>query len=144
MEEIYIPRDFINSIQNWDDRFKQLQDGNEWLEGIDKDLTDADLVILRDAFLTDGHKFMITLIEFLNAVKWQEFVAHICTHSVAHMPVLMHLLYRGLCDSLRDDVTEPASQPFAEAFKGFKGSGLLDRSCIEAIRNRYCNSASPR
>ncbi|CAG7563462.1 unnamed protein product [Fusarium equiseti] len=96
MEEICIPRDFINSIQNWDDRFKQLQDGNEWLEGIDKDLSDSDLVILRNAFLTDGHKFMSTVIEFLNAVKWQEFVAHICTHSVAHMPVLMHLLYRVL------------------------------------------------
>ncbi|RFN47959.1 hypothetical protein FIE12Z_7682 [Fusarium flagelliforme] len=95
MEEIYIPRDFINSIQNWDDRFKQLQDGNEWLEGIDKDLSDSDLVILRNAFLTDGHKFMSTVIEFLNAVKWQEFVAHICTRSVAHMPVLMHLLYRA-------------------------------------------------
>ena len=86
---IYIPRDFIDSVQYWDDRLKRLRDGPEWLERIDKDLSDSDLSILRHAFLTDGHNFMNILSQHLNAVMWQEFVAYTCTQAVSGVPVLM-------------------------------------------------------
>ncbi|KAJ4128006.1 hypothetical protein NW768_008290 [Fusarium equiseti] len=135
-DEIYIPRDFIESVQSWDDIFKQLQDGNEWVERIDKELSDSDLSILRHAFLMDGHNFMSTLTQYLHAVKWQEFVAHICTHSVSVVPVLMHLLFEGLCSYLGGNVPEPASGSFHNELDKLKGSELFDSGCVEAIRNR--------
>lgn len=73
-DDIYVPRNFIESVQN-NTKFEQLKDDNEWLQRIDKELSDSDLSILRHAFLMDGHNFMNTLSQFLHTVKWQEFFA---------------------------------------------------------------------
>lgn len=136
---ILVPHEFIDSVQNWDDKFGRLLDGNEWLESIDKDLSDSDLSVLRHAFLADGHGFMNTLSQYLKAVMWQEFVAYTCTQAVQNVPVLMQILWAGQYDLLdRDDAPESPSKAFKYALDNLKGSQVLGSVCIEAIRRRYC------
>ena len=136
---IFIPREFIDSVQNWDDKFERLLDGNEWLESIDQDLSDSDLSVLRHAFLTDGHGFMKTLSQYLKAVMWQEFVAYTCTQSVSHVPVLMQMLWAGQYGLLeRDDAPESPNKAFKYALDNLEGSQLFGSVCVEAIRRRYC------
>ncbi|KAM0492604.1 hypothetical protein ACHAP8_009781 [Fusarium lateritium] len=147
-DEICIPHDFVRSVQDWDDRFKQLQDNNEWLAQVDKRLSDSELSILRHAFLTDGHNFISFLTEYLNAVKWQEFIVHICTQRISYVPVLMHLIYEASLQSRGADVqdsvgTEPTNLGFNHKIGNLKDSKLLHQGCIEAIRSRYCESSLP-
>jgi hypothetical protein len=147
-DEICIPHDFVRSVQGWDDRFKQLQDNNEWLAQIDQRLSDSELSILRHAFLTDGHNFISFLTEYLNAVKWQEFIVYVCTQRINHVPVLMHLIYEASLRSRGTDIqtsvgTEPTNPVFNHKIGNLKDSKLLHQGCIEAIRNRYCESSNP-
>ncbi|KAM0235199.1 hypothetical protein ACHAPO_005995 [Fusarium lateritium] len=147
-DEIYIPHDFVRSVQGWDDIFKQLQDNNEWLAQVDKRLSDSELSILRHAFLTDGHNFISFLTEYLNAVKWQEFIVYICTQRISYVPVLMHLIYEASLQSRGADVqdsvgTEPTNLVFNHKIRNLKDSKLLHQGCIEAIRSRYCESSLP-
>ncbi|KAM0367645.1 hypothetical protein ACHAPK_007544, partial [Fusarium culmorum] len=113
-DEIFIPQDFVRSILGWDGRLKQLYDNNEWLAQVDKETSDSAFSILRHAFLTDGHNFISILSEYLNTIKWQEYVVHICTQRITHVPVLMHLIYEASVQSRGADVqgSEPANLVF--------------------------------
>ncbi|RBR25687.1 uncharacterized protein FIESC28_01650 [Fusarium coffeatum] len=143
-DDIYIPRNFIESVQN-NTKFKQLKDDNEWLQRIDKDLSDSDLSILRHAFLMDGHNFMNTLSQFLHTVKWQEFFAHTCTQAVSKMPILIHMLLMAWRDSLgTKDIPEPMGKAFEDSLGNLNGSRFFDSGCVEAIRSRYCDPKRPR
>ncbi|CAF3493409.1 unnamed protein product [Fusarium graminearum] len=146
--EMFIPHDFVRSILGWDGRLKQLYDNNQWLAQVDKETSDSEFSILRHAFLTDGHNFISILTEFLNTVKWQEYFVHICTQRITHVPVLMHLIYEASFESRSADVqgsvgNEPANPVFNFEISNLSDSKLLRKGCIEAIRNRYCESRRP-
>ncbi|QPC70478.1 hypothetical protein HYE68_001230 [Fusarium pseudograminearum] len=146
--EIFIPQDFVRSILGWDGRLEQLYNNNEWLAQVDKETSDSQFSILRHAFLTDGHNFISILTEYLNTIKWQEYVVHICTQRITHVPVLMHLIYEASVQSRGADVqgsvgNEPANPVFDFEISNLCDSTLLRKGCIEAIRNRYCESTRP-
>jgi hypothetical protein len=86
-----VPKELGEFFINGDEELKALCKQHPWLSGLDS-ADSADLVGLRQAFLSDGHTFMAVLTKFLCATKWKEFVPATCVGEPMYGPVLLALL----------------------------------------------------
>lgn len=72
---ISVPNELLALMEEPGKGLEQLREAHPWLCELEKG-SKANLQGMRQAFLADGHTFMSVLAEFLNARKWQEFVAY--------------------------------------------------------------------